>query len=252
MSTQQTSEDLTKCTSSQGLGSGPSPCDQPECPTTTTSGVVPALASPSPLPGMERASTTIVTSGPSFSGSSASAALQSSLESRLQERLGSSGSTMYSLTWKPLVTPSGRRIYRLAGSVPRTSASACSSWPTPAARDYKCGARATYAERGGGTKGECLSNLVMQFAGWPTPVKQDGDASGGEKSIASGTRGHTLTSLTKGLGPARLTASGQMLTGSPVETGNGGQLNPELPRWLLGLPATWGGYAPTGMPSRRR
>lgn len=33
-------------------------------------------------------------------------------------------------------------------------------WPTPNARDFKCGATSTYAERTGDRKGDSLSNLV--------------------------------------------------------------------------------------------
>lgn len=48
---------------------------------------------------------------------------------------------------------------------------------------------------------------------------------------------------------------GLVLTGSiatilPVP--DGARLNPEHSRWLLGLPATWGGFAPTGTASSRR
>lgn len=45
-------------------------------------------------------------------------------------------------------------------------------------------------------------------------------------------------------GPARLTASGEMLTGSCAGTGNGGQLNPVLSRWLMGCPEAWQRAAP--------
>lgn len=83
------------------------------------------------------AKTTSATSGPSGSGSSASAALQSSLESRLRAAMGSTGSTLFALTWRERATPSGRRICALRVSGRLMSDSDSSSWPTPAARDWR-------------------------------------------------------------------------------------------------------------------
>ena len=56
-------------------------------------------------------------------------------------------------------------------------------------------------------------------------------------------------------GPARLTASGEMLTGSDAAMESGGQLNPVHSRWLMGAPPAWDGFACTAMQSvslRRR
>ena len=80
------------------------------------------------------------TSGQRSIGSSNSAALQSSLESRLQAKTQTLGSTLYRLTWKPWITQSGRSRFRLRASVLRTSGTGSTGWPalpTPTARDYR-------------------------------------------------------------------------------------------------------------------
>jgi hypothetical protein len=53
-------------------------------------------------------------------------------------------------------------------------------------------------------------------------------------------------------GPARLTASGDLLTGSFAQMESGGQLNPAHSRWLMGLPPEWDACAPMATPSTRK
>jgi hypothetical protein len=88
-----------------------------------------ALANPSPLQERKPGSPTSATCGQSGSISSASATLQSALENRLREQ--QFGSTDYTLIWKELVLPSGRRICRLHASAQSTTGLASGLLPTP-------------------------------------------------------------------------------------------------------------------------
>ena len=94
------------------------------------------------------ATTTLATSGPSGSRSSASAALQSSLANRLQAALPSNGSTLFSMIWNERATPARRPICALQASARRTSASGCTGWPTPVVSDAASSARDGYMIKG--------------------------------------------------------------------------------------------------------
>ena len=143
------------------------PCGAPAGPTTDPSGAAPHLANLSPR---QAAASGLLTSGiyglPGFT-SSASAALQSSLESRLRARTQNLGSTLYTMTWKTWATPSGRSRSRLRASARRTSETDSIGWPTPAARDWK---GATLERWGTNAR---LLNEVVRMAGWPTTTASD-------------------------------------------------------------------------------
>jgi len=198
--------------------------------------------------------------------------LQSALEAELESRLSGLGSTIYRIGWKQHVTPSGRQISRLRASARRTSGNALSSersgWPTPNAVN---GDRSAYADfdklmaRKAQGRQQNLQEVVM-VAGWPTP--QAGNT-GTEKNNPAGNTdysrkiealsgkdvaGHNIPDLTAwgGTGPARITADGQLLTGSSVGMESGGQLNPAHSRWLMGYPPEWDDCAVTAMPSSRK
>lgn len=298
---QTTSRDSCSATSSPASASGAMPCAALGGLTIVQFGQ--ALA-PANLSATQAAALGLLMSGISgrtSSNSSRSVALQMCLESRLRARTASRGSTLFNLTWKARSTPSGRQICALRASARRTSDSACSlphaPWPTPDARDFKCGPQETYAERSGTTKGDSLSNLVTAvcggwrspntvdsqlgtrkgegqvqlchqavLAGWPTTTVMDAvgaarhgymddgrerAATNPRREVLTGHAGTTLLDAARMAGPARLTVTGQLLTGSSAETASGGQLNPGHSRWLMGLPSEWDACGVTAMQSLR-
>ena len=150
--------------------------------------------------GRQKGSTTLGTSGRNGSASSGSAVLQSSLESRLRALTASSGSILFSLTWKERVTPAGRPICALRASVPRTSASGSTSWPSPTVNDTKASA---YSYRNGKHDEKCLKLVgAARLTGWATPAARE---AGGtperflerkREAVAKGSQlGVSLTSL---------------------------------------------------------
>jgi hypothetical protein len=197
------------------------------------------------------------------SGSSASHDLQSSLASRLRARTASLGSTLFFLTWKQRVTPLGRSISALRASGRRTSGSDCGSWPTPQASDFMGGPD---IRRDNGRPNSTMATMAT-MASWPTPMagtparngyNEAGNTDSSRKTVflcGVDLVGAGITADPNWSGPVRLTASGEIRTGSSAEMVSGGRLNPEHPRWLIGLPPAWDDCAVTAMrslPRKRR
>ncbi len=231
------------------------------------------------------------TYGRRSSTSSASGALQSFLESRLRARMQTLGSTLYKLTWRAWVTPSGVSRFRLRASVPRTSGTGTTGWPTPTAALAEKGVRTfegglIEAMRNHGpdlaamvclagwpttTSTDALrmpsrdfatSNITLNHAAvlssWATPSARDWHSASGSPEFlaerAEQTRGKPLSEQAFTLlpGPARRTASGEMLTGSSAGMESGGQLSPAHSLWLMLGPmgAVWSACAPPATRSR--
>ena len=119
---------------------------------------------------------------------------------------------------------------------------ALSGWPTPTVSDSLRHPAQDYT-----TKNVTL-NHAAALAGWPTPAADNFRSRSGDR------KGEMGMDLVRNLpaGPARLTASGDLLIGCTALTGNGGQLNPAHPRWLMALPPEWDACAPTATRSTRK
>ncbi len=153
--------------SSPALADGQSRSDLPDGPMIDLFGPAPVLASPSRPPARARRPMTSATFGLRGYLSSPSAALQSSLESRLMMRLDGVGSILFSLTWRRKATPAGRPYYQLAASAHRTLETDYGSWPTPMA--------GTPAQKGYNEAGNTdSSRKTAEICTWPTPQSRDG------------------------------------------------------------------------------
>jgi hypothetical protein len=123
--------------------------------------------------------------GPLFFVSSPSAGLQSSLANKLMARFPTGGSTEYAMTWRELVTPSGRPYCQLAVSVRHTSGSdssgVLSGWTTPQASEPDSPERPSRVATGRTT--EYLGRQVNQLAGWPSPTSTERSGQG-ERNVS--------------------------------------------------------------------
>jgi hypothetical protein len=132
------------------------------------------------------------------------------------------------------VNPDGSTRTRL-DQLPRQAQMA--GWPTPMA--------GTPAQNGNNAAGNNdSSRKTVELAGWPTARAADGEKNvrtveGALSEIQRKGSPQDLAQAAAICGPARFTASGEMLTGCSAGMESGGQLNPRFSGWLMGYPDAW-------------
>jgi hypothetical protein len=221
-----TSGVLLNATSSPASASGAMRSARRAGQTTAKSGRGVARANLSARQAKELGRLTSGTYGPRSSISSRSAALPSSLVSRLHQKTALLGSTLFKLTWKARVTPRQRSIYALRASVLRTSGRDFTSWPTPVDDDANNGTR---------DSGQ-FSSLTRsaRVAGWPTPQVHDQRNGKTEAQIAAQKRRN-------GAGIANLNEKSLLagwptpMAGTPAQNGNNAAGNNDSSRRTVAL-----------------
>lgn len=239
----QTSRDTSSATFLLESVDGALPCGTQDGAILEGSGQAHALANLSPRQAKEMGLLTSGTYGQAGSNSSESADLVSCLESKLKQQLTTDGSTLFNLTWKVKVTPSGRSVSRLVASGHRTSGKDSGSWPTPRCADANNSNNSNNVIEARVLKGRAT---VAELATWATPAARDRKDTGNLEN-----------SMTRKDGRSRMDcvprqAFGITVDGQIVETEKHAQLNPAHSRWLMGYPTEWDASAPTGMPSSRK
>lgn len=125
-----------------------------------------------------------------------------------------------------------------------------SGWPTP--RSVETGHSTGNPARAFNSKSR-LEDIVF-LTGWVTPSARDWKDTPGMATERPDGRNRTdqLPRQAATAYPCRLTVSGEMLTGFCAGMESGGQLNPALARWLMGLPPEWDDCAAMVTPLSRR
>lgn len=224
-------------TSLQASEAGALPCSLPDGRRTDPCGPEALPVNRSRQQASKKGKTTLDTYGRNSLTSSASAILQSSLESRLRHQLVTDGLMICKLTWRQKVTPQGWSYCQLVASAHSTAGTDFSMWPTPLVNDTT-GSTHCYS----GKNPDGTNKIALKLPGaakltlWPTPT----------------TRDHKDGPQCNNVPLNSLLGRVVWLTGSDVPMEKRGQLNPRFSLWLMGYPAEWASCAERVMQSSRR
>ena len=163
-------------------------------------------------------------------------------------------STICLLNWKERVTKSGRLLFQLAPSTPRTEGTGCGLLHTPRAMEVE-ESQEKFVKRMGDRTANCVSGLKMQIAMLPTPNSCDSNTPNvntGHDQQKGYLRGVIATMLPT---PATRDYKGARkpetlaLTGRNPETNSledalvgknrGLKLQPAFVEWMMGYPESW-------------
>lgn len=247
----QTSEALRKFISLPESVDGAMPSDSQIGPMTDQCGQEAVRASHLAKLDCEKEQPTHATSGRSSIASSASAALQLSLENKLRARMDAYGSPEYALTWKHWDMESGLPICALRAFPLPISDRDFSGWPTPQALSFD-------QSHQPGMNAQMAKTLAI-VRGWPSPRanKRGPSDSHGFSPLAAVQLGWATPTAITNTGGAALckwggTGSRAKLREAVGNTLLNGALAPAFPLWLMGYPIEWARCAEQVMPSSHK
>ena len=216
-----------------------------------TSSVEASRANPSVLLESVKALKTQGTCSPTSEMESQSAGLDlfswrtSKESSPVKQPRVSQFSSMSSASWKDWVTEQRQEYSVRVKSGPLIKENGCSSWPTPAARDYKGSySPAALIRKDGKSRMDALPQVVeYDQTSWPTPTVAEGSKIGnqpnyGQKGLSNHPQIVGLPDREKLNKSGKSPESVETIT-TTIKPRQIGKLNPAWVEQLMGLPTGW-------------